>query len=119
MIAGSRHVPPQPWAVPKLMEDYGRWLTSESQGLHPVVRAAEAHERLVTIHPFIDGNGRTARLAMNLILLANGYSIANIPGDTTAAVTTTMRWKRPIWKPTSRFSSGSSPGMCCTGCRRC
>jgi Fic family protein len=82
MIAGSRHVPPQPWAVPKLMEDYGRWLIGESQGLHPVFRAAEAHERLVTIHPFIDGHGRTARLAMNLILLANGYSIANIPGDT-------------------------------------
>ncbi len=82
MISGSRHVPPQPWAVPKLMEDYGLWLIGESLSLHPVVRAAEAHERLVTIHPFIDGNGRTARLVMNLILLANGYAIANIPGDT-------------------------------------
>lgn len=82
MIAGSRHVPPQPWVVPKLMEDYGLWLAGESLKLHPVVRAAEAHERLVTIHPFIDGNGRTARLVMNLILLANGYAIANIPGDT-------------------------------------
>ena len=82
MISGSRHVPPQPWAVPKLMEDYGLWLAAESLSLHPVLRAAEAHERLVTIHPFIDGNGRTARLVMNLILLANGYAIANIPGDT-------------------------------------
>lgn len=82
MIAGSRHVPPQPWAVPKLMEDYGVWLVGESLNLHPVMRAAEAHERLVTIHPFIDGNGRTSRLVMNLILLANGYPIANIPGDT-------------------------------------
>ncbi|MBK1731453.1 Fic family protein [Thiococcus pfennigii] len=82
MIAGSRHLPPQPWAVPKLMEDYGLWLTDQSLRLHPVVRAAEAHQRLVTIHPFIDGNGRTARLVMNLILLANGYAIANIPGDT-------------------------------------
>jgi Fic family protein len=82
MISGSRHLPPQPWAVPKLMEDYGLWLTDQSLRLHPVVRAAEAHERLVTIHPFIDGNGRTARLVMNLILLANGYAIANIPGDT-------------------------------------
>lgn len=82
MIAGSRHVPPQPWAVPKLMEDYGLWLSGESLKLHPVVRAAEAHERLVTIHPFIDGNGRTSRLVMNLILLASGYAIANIPGDT-------------------------------------
>jgi len=82
MIAGSRHVPPQPWAVPKLMEDYGLWLTGDSLSQHPVVRAAEAHERLVTIHPFIDGNGRTARLVMNLILLSSGMTIANIPGDT-------------------------------------
>jgi Fic family protein len=82
MIAGSRHVPPQPWAVPKLMEDYGAWLAGESMNLHPVLRAAEAHERLVTIHPFIDGNGRTARLVMNLILLKHGHAIANIPGDT-------------------------------------
>lgn len=82
MISGSRHLPPQPWAVPKLMEDYGLWLTGESSTLHPVVRAAEAHERLVTIHPFIDGNGRTARLVMNLILLSRGFTIANIPGDT-------------------------------------
>jgi Fic family protein len=82
MIAGSRHLPPQPWAVPKLMEEYGLWLTGAALELHPVVRAAEAHERLVTIHPFIDGNGRTARLVMNMILLANGYPIANLPGDT-------------------------------------
>lgn len=82
MISGSRHVPPQPWAVPKLMEEYGQWLIGESQQLHPVIRAADAHERLVTIHPFIDGNGRTARLVMNLILLGQGYPVANIPGDT-------------------------------------
>lgn len=81
LISGSRHLPPQPWAVPKLMEDYGLWLTGEALTLHPVVRAAQAHERLVTIHPFIDGNGRTSRLVMNLILIANGYAIANIPGD--------------------------------------
>ncbi len=82
MISGSRHVPPQPWAVPKLMEEYGIWLAGEAMNLHPVLRAAEAHERLVTIHPFIDGNGRASRLVMNLILLAHGYPIANIPGDT-------------------------------------
>jgi Fic family protein len=43
--------------------------------------AAEMHEKLVTIHPFIDGNGRTARLLMNFILLQHGYVIANIKGD--------------------------------------
>lgn len=85
LISGSRHVPPQPWAIPKLMEDYGYWLSSsETAALHPVIHAAEAHERLVTIHPFIDGNGRTSRLVMNLILLQKGYPIANIPGDTSS-----------------------------------
>ena len=50
--------------------------------MHPVLLAAEMHERLVTIHPFVDGNGRTSRLVMNLILLKHGYVIANIKGDT-------------------------------------
>ena len=43
--------------------------------------AAEIHERIVTIHPFIDGNGRTSRLLMNLVLLQNGYPIAILKGD--------------------------------------
>lgn len=46
------------------------------------MRAAETHKRLVTIHPFLDGNGRTARLVMCLGLLTEGYCSANIPGDT-------------------------------------
>jgi Fic family protein len=82
MISGSRHTPPQPWQVPVLMEDCLAWYDSERHALHPVLLAAELHERIATIHPFIDGNGRTARLVMNLILLQNGYPIANIPGDT-------------------------------------
>ena len=82
LISGSRHTPPQPWQVPKLMEEFGLWLEGEAPALHPVLWAAEAHERLVTIHPFIDGNGRCARLVMNLILFARGYPLANIPGDT-------------------------------------
>jgi Fic family protein len=49
--------------------------------MHPVILAAEMHERLLTIHPFIDGNGRTSRLLMNLILLQHGFVIANIKGD--------------------------------------
>jgi len=81
-ISGSRHEPPQPWQVPKLMEDLNFWIQEEAENLHPVIFAAEIHERIATIHPFIDGNGRTARLLMNLILLQNGYTIANISGDT-------------------------------------
>jgi len=56
----------------QLMEEFIQWL-STSKDLHPVELAAEAHYRLVTIHPFIDGNGRTARLLMNLILISHGY----------------------------------------------
>jgi len=81
-ISGSRHIPPQPWQVPSLMEDCFGFYEQQRQMLHPVILSAEMHERIVTIHPFIDGNGRTVRLVMNLILMQHGYPIANIPGDT-------------------------------------
>lgn len=76
-ISGSRVVLPNPAKVAALMSEFfGDLLAME--GSHPVEIAAEAHYRLVTIHPFIDGNGRTARLLMNLILLQNGYPPALI-----------------------------------------
>jgi Fic family protein/DNA-binding XRE family transcriptional regulator len=81
MIKGSSFMPPQPFLVSKEMEDFFIWYETHKNSLHPIVLAAELHERLVTIHPFIDGNGRTSRLVMNLILLQNGYVIANIKGD--------------------------------------
>jgi Fic family protein/DNA-binding XRE family transcriptional regulator len=81
MIKGSAHMPPQPFLVAKEMEDFFIWYETNKNKLHPIVLAAEMHERLVTIHPFIDGNGRTSRLVMNLILLKHGYVIANIKGD--------------------------------------
>jgi Fic family protein/DNA-binding XRE family transcriptional regulator len=81
MIKGSSHLPPQPFLVAKQMEDYFVWYEMNKNKLHPVLLAAEMHERLVTIHPFIDGNGRSSRLVMNLILLQHGYVIANIKGD--------------------------------------
>ncbi len=81
MIKGSGFTPPQPFLVGKQMEDYFHWYHINKTKLHPVILAAEMHERLVTIHPFIDGNGRTSRLVMNLILLKHGYVIANIKGD--------------------------------------
>lgn len=82
LISGSTHTPPQPYLVPKLMEDYFLFYEENKNSLHPVVLSAEMHERLATIHPFIDGNGRASRLVMNLILLQNGFPIANIKGDT-------------------------------------
>ena len=76
-ISGSRVVLPNPAKVPGLMSEFFGEL-SAMKGSHPVELAAEAHYRLVTIHPFIDGNGRTARLLMNLILLQHGYPPALI-----------------------------------------
>lgn len=80
-ISGSHHTPPQPWELEGLMDDYFTFFHREEHRMHPVLLAAEMHERLVTIHPFIDGNGRTSRLIMNLILLRNGYTLVNLKGD--------------------------------------
>ena len=80
-ISGSEHLPPQPYLLNKMMEEYFVHYDTQKKILHPVILAAEMHERLVSIHPFIDGNGRTSRLVMNLILLKNGLTIANLKGD--------------------------------------
>ena len=79
-IGGSNHIPPDALLVPQKMVALFEWYY-KNQHLHPVLLAAEMHERLVSLHPFIDGNGRTARLLMNLILLQHGYVIANQSGD--------------------------------------
>ena len=76
-ISGSVVVLPNPRKVPDLMQGFVEWL-GQSADLHAVELAAEAHYRLVTIHPFVDGNGRTARLLMNMILLMMGYPAAII-----------------------------------------
>lgn len=76
-ISGSDVVLPNYEKVPSLMKDFMRWLQS-IQGEHPVKIAADAHYKLVSIHPWIDGNGRTSRLVMNLILIQRGYPPALI-----------------------------------------
>jgi Fic family protein len=69
-IAGSPVVLPNPVKIPQLMKEYGEWLNKAE----PVPATFfDAHFRLVAIHPFGDGNGRTARLLMNLLLLREGY----------------------------------------------
>lgn len=72
-IMGAVHTPPEAWEISSLMDEWGNWLNGASRDLHPVERAALAHHRLAAIHPFIDGNGRTARLVMNLLLMIDGY----------------------------------------------
>lgn len=76
-ISGSQVVLPNPQKVPDLMATFLSELTT-ARDVHPVQLAAEAHYQLVTIHPFVDGNGRTARLLMNLILLQQGFPPALI-----------------------------------------
>lgn len=76
-ITGSRFTPPPPDKVPVEMAAFVEWMSHAD--LHPVTLAAEVHRRFVFIHPFIDGNGRVARLLMNLCLLRHGYTLAIVP----------------------------------------
>ena len=71
-ISGSQTVLPNPLKVPDLMNDFGKWLVEKDDDI--LIKAIEAHYRLVTVHPFVDGNGRTARLLLNAMLLENGYA---------------------------------------------
>jgi len=68
--------PPAPMEVPFLMREFAYWINKEETGqLHPVLKAGIAHHELVRIHPFIDGNGRVARILATLILFLGGYDI--------------------------------------------
>jgi len=89
IITGTDYLPPTPAEIPGYMAAFFADVPALRQQ-HPVVYAALLHLKLVTIHPFVDGNGRTARLLMNLVLLRSGYPITIIPpalrGDYTAAL---------------------------------
>lgn len=78
-ITGSKYPLPKPKALPKLMKSFTTRAASYRKKLHPVQTAALIHKEFVFIHPFIDGNGRVARLLMNLTLLQEGYLLAIIP----------------------------------------
>lgn len=80
-ILGSRHICPNPIKIPQLMDEFFAYYEANKNTLHPVILSANMHEKLVTIHPFIDGNGRTARLIMNLILIKHGYPITIISSE--------------------------------------
>lgn len=71
-ISGATHIPPNyisvPFEMQKMIERYKAW-----ENLHPIVRACYLHGEFVKIHPFIDGNGRTARLLLNFELMKYGY----------------------------------------------
>lgn len=78
-ISGSNYPMPEPENVPELMTKFIVQMEQIKEKLHPVEFAARFHKDFVYIHPFIDGNGRVARLLMNLALLQRGYPIAIIP----------------------------------------
>jgi len=79
IITGTDFIPPAPDKIPALMKAFIDDIPGKRQKNHPVEFAAIIHKELVTIHPFIDGNGRAARLLMNLALLQAGYPVAIIP----------------------------------------
>jgi Fic family protein len=80
IITGSEHKPPEPFEVPIRMMELFEWLR-ENQNQNTLIVAAIAHHEFVKIHPFKDGNGRTARILLNLILLQKGFPICNIRRD--------------------------------------
>lgn len=72
-ISGSEIILPPASKIPAEMDKLDRWIRENEHTMHPVAYAAELHRRFVEIHPFKDGNGRTARLLMNVAFIQNGY----------------------------------------------
>ena len=79
IITGSKYPLPGPKDVAALMKGFVRRMPAERKKRHAVGFSAWAHKEFVFIHPFVDGNGRVARLLMNLILLQEGFVMALIP----------------------------------------
>lgn len=78
IIAGAKHTPPDALQVPQKMRDLINWLNSQKKKINIIELAALVHHKLVYIHPFFDGNGRTARLVMNVLLMQAGYPLVVI-----------------------------------------
>jgi Fic family protein len=74
-ILGAVKSPPQAEKVPGLMKEFIDYAQTNPEKLNPVEFAAMLHYKFVVIHPFVDGNGRVARLLMNLVLMKHGYPI--------------------------------------------
>jgi len=77
-ISGSKYSLPKPDKISELMNKFIKYF-NKKQDIHPVKLAALVHKKFVLIHPFIDGNGRIARLLMNLVLLKNNFPVTIIP----------------------------------------
>lgn len=75
-ILGAYHTPPEPYLVAEMVEKLVK--ESANQKLHPIEAAALFHLKFEGIHPFVDGNGRTGRLILNLFLMQSGYPPINV-----------------------------------------
>lgn len=78
IITGSDHTPPDGMQVPHEMSKLIKWVGKEQKKYHIIELAALLHHKFVHIHPFADGNGRTGRLIMNVLIMHAGYPIAII-----------------------------------------
>jgi len=74
-ISGCKFLPPSPTELSAELTDFFKWYNKQKSSYHPVVLAGLVHLRLVTIHPFGDGNGRITRLLMNIVLSNNNYPL--------------------------------------------
>lgn len=72
-ISGASHIPPDHSLLKDKMSQFLEWYHTKADKFHPIERAAKIHADFVGIHPFIDGNGRTSRLLLNLELMKAGY----------------------------------------------
>ena len=91
IVTGSDYEFPAPAQLDGLIADLGQWMEAERDTMHPVRFAAMLHLKFVTIHPFIDGNGRVARLLMNAALIQDGYMLAVVPPVLRPDYLTTIR----------------------------
>ena len=98
-ITGTDYTPPAPDKVPAAIKKHISEMKALRGTVHPIEYAALLHKGLVDVHPFVDGNGRTARLLMNLALIQDGYGIAIIPpvrrGEYIDALRASQRAKKP------------------------
>lgn len=78
LITGSSHTPPDAHEVPLKVREMFEWIRKQKNKMHIVELSAIVHHKIAGIHPFADGNGRTARLVMNLLLLQRGYPMTVI-----------------------------------------
>jgi Fic family protein len=91
VVSGSLYAFPRPDELDERMSDLDTWIAKERGKYHPVTFAGLLHLQFVSIHPFIDGNGRTSRLLMNLALIQDGYQLAIIPPILRAEYNDTIR----------------------------